>query len=355
MPLLDGVRPEALHSFVVVFVAVVALLLAAALPAIVVTEWTRPRRVSQATRTVRTVAAVPMVALPMLWACVGFVFLLSPECFVVPAFGEDVLWVQDHELSPPRSVGAGATWTSCPGSPIPRDTSHQRLLPGALRSQPCGPLTFQVFDSGDGAAVERQWSRPGWSCLSSDARGGYGRRELGLWTSLDRSRITYGCRALEPDLSAHGSPFVTQGQLALRALHEPRGPGENRPPLVVAFFVASLAFAAGAVAWLHRADRRSRSRLSASEAPSTDDAPGDEGDEAEVGATPFRSSRLVRPALPPQRSPRRAAFERGVRWRWCVAAAVFAAALTGSLALITHHGHVPGRPLVTTRSFDLPW
>ena len=76
------------------------------------------------------------------------------------------------------------------------------------------------------------------------------------------------------------------------------------------------------------------------DAPSTDEAVDDPD---ALAPTPFRSARLVEPTAPLRRDPRRATFERGLRWRWCVTAA-----LTGSLALITHHGHVPGRPLVTT-------
>ncbi len=329
-----------------VFVAVVVLLVAAALPAAVVAEWTRPRRVSQATRTVRSVALVPMMALPMLWASVGFVFLLSPECFVVPAFGEDVLWVQDQRASTVDPGGAGTTWTSCSGASASSDASRRRLSSEGVRTQLCGPTTFNVFD-GVGGAVVWQWSRGDWSCLSSTVRGGYGRGELGLWTSPDRSRVAYACRALGPDIDATEAPFNTRPPLLLRAVHEARGPHEDLTFVAITFFVAALAMSAGAIAWLQRADRRRRSSLFAPEVPPTDD----DEDEREVGLTPFRTSRLTKPAPPPHRSPRRAAFERGLRLRWTVVAALFAAGLLASIAALTHHGYAPGRPLVSTRPF----
>ncbi len=333
-----------------VFVAVIVLLVAAALPAIVVAQVMHPRRLTRGTRAVRTVATVPMAALPMLWACVAFVFLLSPECFVVPAFGYDVDWESYGGISFLGPHSGGATPSIC--------TTPSSI--GVVQSESCGPLTFDRVDHHDGAYIETLWSLSRqsrssvgeWYCHSTNPRSGPGPHELIVWTSANRSLVTYECRATDPRYANVGSIFNSGTFLQLRAVEVPRGPGDNLP-LMVALAVATLALTVSAVVALQGADRRSRLRLYKFDVPFADDAPdpGERHEEVEVGLTPFRTARLTKPAPPPHRSPRRAAFERRVRRRWIVVAALFAAGLVASIAALTHHGHVPGRPLVTTRPF----
>lgn len=337
-----------MHSPVVVFVAVIVLLITAALPAVAVTQWARPRRVSRKTRRVRALAAVSVAALPMLWACVCFVSLLSPECFVVPAFGEEVFWEAGLGSSPVSAHSAGATRSVCDGPTVPSTRIGGRFNEGFPRTQRCGPLTFDRRD-GVGGADHRSWSWHSWTCLSARSPYGEGSRELVLWTFADPSVIAYECHAADPVPDPYGVLPRAPPLLWMSAVHVPRGPGDNFP-FALALFIASLALAAGSFARLQRTDRRSRSEAFAPGAPLAD-APSDEEEdegEVEVGITPFRTSRLARPARPRRRSHRRATFERGMRLRWCVAAAAFTAGLVASIAALSHFGHVPGRPLITT-------
>lgn len=301
------------------------------LASLLAVRWVRPPDLSYATRTLRIVVSLFVPALPVLWAVVVFVLVLTPTHLAIPVFGTIDVWSRAVAPATTRWERPDDARWACEPPLVERRAvpgSDGRTTDGTIN---CGPVTFKYHGIASEGSTETVYSRDNWRCVSHGGWSGTQRCSMTISRSSDTRWISYAC---VPDASGDGLGAVgCDGQFSMRRERMPVGPGD-RLPIAIVLLGLSLVLAVVTLRWLRRIGERGHALLSSNERYVSAAAVSEATLPSSLLIQPFRSVPFTSPGVQGRTDGRTVSIGRGIRRRWWVVVAFFALVLAASITLV---------------------